>query len=103
MAAEFYTFNPKQDELLRARRAEVCQDIREAHRDGFTVWVFCVWCGHATITEPSFLMAQVKNAPDLIDALEKRLTCSSCHRAGVRIIPTDRQIVSFDRMGSNRR
>jgi hypothetical protein len=63
----------------------------------------CVWCGRSTITEPSFLMAQVKNAPDLIDALEKQLTCSSCQRAGVRIIPTDRQIVSFDRMGTNRR
>jgi hypothetical protein len=61
------------------------------------MWVFCVWCGHGTITEPRSLVAKVKDAPDLIEAFEKRLTCSKCGRVGVRL--TDRPIMSFQPHG----
>jgi len=103
MASAFYQLTPKQEDLLRARRAELCTSIREADRDGFTLWVLCVWCGHTHITEPRFLIAQVKDAPDLISALEPRLKCTACGHYGTRLIPTDRTMVAMMRMGASAR
>ena len=69
--------------LTRARRAAETTAIREAERDGFTIWVFCVWCAHATLANARWLVAQVKDPPNLLDELERRLKCDACGRHGV--------------------
>jgi hypothetical protein len=35
--------------------------------------------------------------------LERRLVCNKCRRQGAKLIPTDRTMVSFDRMGGSAR
>jgi len=97
--SSFYELTATQTQLLRARRAEVARTISECDAARFVVWVFCVWCGNARMMEPRFLVAQIKDPPNLLEQLEKRLCCEKCRRHGVRLIPTDRTSVSFDRMG----
>lgn len=99
----FYELTPGQHQLLRARRAELASTITECDRNGFMLWVFCVWCGNTRSMEACILVAQVKEPPNMIDELERRLRCEKCHRLGVRLLPTDRTSVSFDRMGISAR
>jgi hypothetical protein len=84
--------------IARARRAAEADNLQAAASSGLTIWVFCVWCGHAMLTEPFFLAAMVKDLPSILEELERRLRCQKCRRHGVKLIPTDRTLVSFDRM-----
>ncbi len=97
----FYDLNPSP--LVRARRASEALSIQECARDGFTLWVFCVWCGRSHITDASDLMRKLKRDDGMLEELEERLRCQSCGRQGVKLIPTDRTTVSFDRMVERRR
>lgn len=90
------------DQLARARRASEAASLRDASQRDLAIWVFCVWCGHAHITEPHYLAGLVKEPPNMLDELERRLTCHTCNRKGVKLIPTDRTTVSFERMGGAR-
>lgn len=103
MSRAFAPPSPKDEKLARARRAELVTTITDLDHYDLKTWVFCVWCGYAHLTEPRWLVAQVKDPPNLLDELERRLRCSKCGNFGVRIIPTDRTMVSFDRMGTCRR
>lgn len=101
--SSFYDLTPSQQQVARTRRAALVQSIREADRGGFPIWIFCPWCSHSRLTEPRWLTAQVKDAPDQLEALEERLRCGQCKRMGVRLIPTDRTMVDFERMGASAR
>jgi hypothetical protein len=101
--ASFYELNPAQQQVARAQRAALAQTIIECDRAGFAIWLFCPWCGHSRLAETRWLVAQVKDPPNMLDELEKRLTCDKCRRRGVRLIPTDRTMASFDRMGASQR
>ena len=90
--------NTALSQIARARRAAEADSIRAADKADLAIWVFCVWCGHAQLAEGRWLVAQVKDPPNLLDELERRLRCYSCHRHGVRLIPTDRTLASFERM-----
>ena len=95
--ARYYTPpDPKADQLARSRRAAEIDTLKAADRSGGSIWIFCIWCGHAGLTEARWLMAQVKDAPDALDQLERRLSCQGCHRKGVRLIPTPRTTASWD-------
>ena len=96
-------YHPDPTPLERARRAAYAASLRDAFRDGFCIWVLCTWCGHTRLTEPGFLAALVKDPPNALDELEQRLTCEGCKRLGVRLIPSDRTMVSWDRMSASRR
>lgn len=67
----------------------------------FLMWAFCPWCGRASLVSPRLLVALVKDPPNLLDELEKRLRCQSCKQQGVKLVPTDRTEISFDPMGVN--
>lgn len=103
MSRMFVPPTPKEEQLARARRVALIRTITELDHYDVKVWIFCVWCGHADMTEPRWLIAQVKDPSNLIEELEQRLRCQKCRRFGARIIPTDRTHASFDRMGASRR
>jgi len=93
--------NPKdehRDQLARVRRAIEAESLTDASAAGSSIWIFCVWCGRVQLVEPRWLLSHVKDAPNQLDELERRLCCSSCKRRGVRLIPTPRTMVSFERM-----
>lgn len=89
--------------LARARRAQHALSIQECAKDGFALWIFCVWCGHASITDAAGLMGKVKQREGMLEELEERLRCAMCRRSGIKLIPTDRTTVSYDRMGGSAR
>lgn len=99
--SNFYDLRPSP--LVRARRASEALSIQECARDGFALWVFCVWCGHAQVTDAAELMGRLKRDDGMLEELEERLRCQACRRQGVKLIPTDRTTVSFDRMAGQRR
>jgi hypothetical protein len=96
--------DPRDLDLARARRADYARSIKEALADDLMAsWVLCTWCGRTALMEPRALQASVEGKPDALDELERRLRCNGCKRLGCKIIPTDRTMVSFDRMGCSAR
>ena len=87
--------------FVRAKRAAETQSIHECDRDSFLLWAFCPWCAHCSLHSPRLLVALVKDPPNLLDELERRLRCNSCGRHGVKLVPSDRTEISFDPMGAH--
>jgi len=98
----FYDLADQEQQIARAQRAAVITTLQEAARERFSIWVFCPWCGHSHLADAQWLTNQVKDPPNMLDELEKRLRCGSCRRWGAKLIPTDRTMVSFDRFPGDR-
>ena len=67
-----------------------------------TLWAFCRCCGHASLFDPQFLRGKVKDGDERLSAMAAQFKCSRCNRADVRLIPTPRTMVSFEKMGTAR-
>jgi hypothetical protein len=79
---------PKEPELLR--------DVIAAD---MTIWVFCLFCSHAQLVHPRFLHGKTKGEDDSLTMLAHLFRCGNCKRKGVKLIPTPRTMISFDKMG----
>jgi hypothetical protein len=96
--------DPRDPDLARARRADYAGSITEALADDLKAfWILWTWCGRSALTELHAPQASVEGKPNALDELERRLRCSGCVRLGCKIIPTDRTMISFDRMGASTR
>ena len=76
--------------------------LRDVIAAGMTIWAFCLYCAHASLFDPAHLRLRLKDGDDELSAVAQRLRCSQCRRKGVKLIPTPRTMVSFDRMGLSR-
>ena len=68
-----------------------------------TLWVFCLSCSHAGLVDPRFLLEKVKDGNDSLATLANSFRCTHCSRNDIRLIPTNRTMVSFDKMGLQRK
>ena len=68
-----------------------------------TIWAFCVYCSHASLIDPLHLSAKAKGRDDALTTLAEVFRCGRCKRKGVKLIPTPRTMISFDKMGLARK
>lgn len=87
----------KADQIERARAVGFLDSASAVATAGASIWAFCVWCGHAQLFDGMWLTAQAKNKTAPLVEIETRLKCSKCQRHGVRLIPTPRTMMSFDK------
>ena len=73
--------------------------LAEVSAADMMLWAFCLYCSHAQLVDPRFLFAKVKDGDDSLVTLAQLFKCGNCKRKGVKLIPTPRTMVSFDRMG----
>lgn len=68
-----------------------------------TIWVFCVYCSHASLFDPAYLRVKIKGSDeDALAVIAERFRCGNCKSKGVKLIPTPRTMVLFDKMGLSR-
>lgn len=80
--------------LRAARREVIAADM--------TIWVFCLYCSHASLMDPMHLAVKARDKDDALATLAELFRCGRCKRKGVRLIPTPRTMISFDNMGLSR-
>ena len=80
-------------EIIKLSRS--LRGVQQADSLGVLVWVFCMRCGHARLTTPRWLIAQVKDAPDRFEALARRLWCDKCSGHGVELIAVPRGLATI--------
>jgi hypothetical protein len=90
--------NDKASQIARARSAAGNAIIADVGKDENTIWAFCVWCSHSQLFDMTWLIAQAKDRTAPLSEIETRLKCMKCERHGVRLIPTPRTMVNFDRL-----
>jgi hypothetical protein len=77
--------------------------LREVIAADLTIWAFCVYCSHASLFDPLHLRVKIKGSDeDALGVIAERFRCTSCKRKGVKLIPTPRTMVSFDKTGLSR-
>jgi len=78
--------------------------LREVIAADMTIWVFCIYYSHASLFDPGHLRVKIKGSNDDngLAVIAERFRCTSCKRKGVKLIPTPRTMVSFQKMGLGR-
>ena len=87
----------KAEQIKRAAAAGLLDSAAALATAGASIWAFCVWCGHSQLFDAAWLTTQAKNRTAPLVEIEARLKCGRCERHGVRLIPTPRTMVSFDK------
>lgn len=76
--------------------------LDETCKAEMTLWAFCRACGHASLFDPQYLRPKAKSGDDRLESIAAQFKCSMCKRGDVRLIPTPRTMVSFEKMGTVR-
>lgn len=67
--------------------------IREVAKLEMTLWAVCLYCGHARLKDPNALSGR----GDALDAVALHMNCHRCNRGLIKLVPTPRTMVTFDR------
>lgn len=76
---------------------QVPTSLHETAAAEMTLWALCLYCGrNLGLQNPHELHPRVRDGNDALEAVASTFDC--CRPGGVRLVPTPRTMVSFDRM-----
>jgi hypothetical protein len=101
LASSIYLDIPRSLFFIRSHGNEPTK-LREVIAAEMTIWAFCVYCAHASLIDPRSLRGKLKAGFDRLETIAERFRRTRCKRKGVKLIPTPRTMISFDKMGLGR-